>query len=76
MASRTTPVIEKSKNHFVIVKKRKSRIVMKDAEKILQLANDIRKKTPKAKIDLLVEGPVCSKSIAFLLEHNIQVVQE
>lgn len=69
-------VLKKNKNYFVINKKRKSRIIMKDGEKILEQAKAIWQEHPLAKVDVLVEGPVCSKTKEFLHSHKIEIIQE
>lgn len=59
-----------------IIKKRKSRIIMKDGLQILEIANSIRKLYPNVKIEVLVSGPVCSKTISFLESHNISIIKD
>jgi len=62
-------------NSIVIVKQRKSRIIMKDSRQILDIANKIRVQEHDKKIKLLISGPICSKSIKFLNENNITVIK-
>lgn len=57
-----------------IVKQRKSRIIMKDAAKILEITSKIRTINPEKSIQLLVSGPICSKSLKFLAENDVLVV--
>ena len=59
-----------------IVKKRKSRIIMKDGIQLLEIANSIHKVKPDYQIEVLVSGPVCSKTLKFLEDHNIMVVSD
>ena len=61
---------------IAIVKKRKSRIIMKDGKQILEQATEILKNNPKFKIALLVSGPVCSKTTKFLAENGIAIIKE
>jgi nicotinate-nucleotide pyrophosphorylase len=67
-------IIQKDEESFIIVKQRKSRIIMKDVMQILEIANTIRQKEYQANIKLLISGPVCSKSIKFLKENNIELI--
>lgn len=61
-------------NAIIIVKQRKSRIIMKDSKQILDIANKIRIQEPNKEIKLLISGPICSKSIKFLKENNIDII--
>ena len=70
LSPRTT-IGQLSQNHFVIIKDRKSRIVMKDGDQILEQVNLIQEKEPKAKISLATNAPVCSKTTKFLSEKRI-----
>jgi hypothetical protein len=65
-----------SDNTIAIVKKRKTRIIMKDANQILEQANNIKKTNPKLKVVLIVSGPVCSKTIKLLSDNNIEVITQ
>jgi hypothetical protein len=56
-------------NHLAIVKMIKSRIISKDAEKIVEMAGLIRQKEPNTEVSLICSGNICSKSIQ-LLENN------
>ena len=61
---------------IIIVKKRKSRIIMKDSKQLLETANKIWNKKPNIKIKILISGPICSKSIKFLADNDIEVITE
>ncbi len=61
-------------NSIIIVKQRKSRIIMKDSKQILDIANKIITQEPNKEIKLLISGPICSKSIKFLNENNINII--
>jgi hypothetical protein len=61
---------------LAIVKKRKSRIIMKDALQILEIASQIRKTQAELEIAVIISGPICSKSIAFLKDNQIDIICE
>ena len=72
----THSIIEKiDDNNFEIIKSRKSRIIMKDSRRILEESNAIKTQFPKAKIILRTNAPLCSKSIKFLEENQINIKQ-
>ncbi len=72
--ARNTEVKFIGDNHIAIVKNRKSRIIMKDGEKILSDAVKIRKSNPKIKVSFMTNAPLCSKTRAFLEENGIAVI--
>ncbi|MCP4553027.1 MAG: hypothetical protein GY834_13535 [Bacteroidetes bacterium] len=53
---------------------RKSRIIMKDALIILKKVEKINKKMPNASVSQETNAPICSKSIQFLEENNVEVL--
>ena len=59
--------------HIAIVKKIKSRIIMKDGRKILEQAQKIKLLQPNTKVSLIISGPICSKTKAFLNEQKIDI---
>ena len=63
-----------SQNRFVIIKDRKSRIIMKDGNQIIEQVNLIQHRESKAKISLATNAPVCSKTTAFLQERGIDIL--
>ncbi|NHZ84342.1 MAG: hypothetical protein GWP19_00485 [Planctomycetia bacterium] len=63
-----------SKKHIVIIKDRKSRIIMKDGNKILEQINLIQDNEQKVKISLATNAPVCSKTTVFLRENGIEII--
>jgi hypothetical protein len=67
-------LVKIGKNHIGIVKMRKSRIIMADGKKLLEIADKIIKKEPDVKISIITNAPVCSKTTAFLKEHNINFI--
>lgn len=74
--SSRTKIIKKGKGYYRIIKKRKSRIIMKDGQQLLEIANSIWNKEKNAKVDLLISGPICGKTIAFLEQNSIEIIHE
>ena len=72
--SSRTAIGQLSQKHLVIIKDRKSRIIMKDGNQILEQVNLIQDKEQKAKISLATNAPVCSKTTVFLQEHRIDIL--
>ena len=70
-----TILMKTGKNTFEIVLERKSRLVMKDAHQILLKVKSIRELAPGAKVDLRISGPVCSKTVRFLTENDVDIVR-
>ena len=67
-------VIKKiSSREIAIIKDRKSRIIMKDGEKILNEVHAIREIYPKKKVFVQTNAPVCSKTTNFLSEHGVKI---
>lgn len=65
---------EISEYHIGIVKLIKSRIIQKNAQKIIEQANAIRKKDSDMKVSLICHNNICSKSIALLNKNNIEII--
>lgn len=63
-----------SKNHIGILKLVKSRIIQKDAIKIIDQANVIQEKDTDMRVSLICHNNICSKSIALLDKNNIDVI--
>lgn len=61
---------------YAIEKKRKSRLIMQDGRKILDMAQKIRAQIPDAQVSVLISGPLCSKTRQFLTENAIDITQE
>ena len=59
------------KNNISIIIDRKSRIIMKDGNRILKQAQAIHQINSNMIITVITSAPVCSKTRAFLLEKNI-----
>nr|WP_319397422.1 hypothetical protein [uncultured Carboxylicivirga sp.] len=67
---------ELGENHIGIVKMIKSRIIRKDALKIVESARQIEKVDPKLKVSLICTSNICSKSLVLLSDENIDVLQK
>ena len=64
---------ELGENRLAIRKVIKSRIIRKDAEKIVQMARQIKSVNPALGITLLCTRNICSKSLALLREEEIDI---
>jgi hypothetical protein len=65
--------MKRGAQEFILVIRRKSRIIMKDARGILKKAERIQAKTSNASLILETNAPVCSKSAQFLKDNGIVV---
>ena len=61
------------KNNISIIIDRKSRIIMKDGQRIMKQAQAIHQINSNIIITVLTSAPVCSKTRALLLEKNIYI---
>ena len=61
------------KNNIFIIIDRKSRIIMKDGQRIMKQARTIHQINSNMIITVLTSAPVCSKTRSFLLEKNIYI---
>ena len=68
-----TVVMKRGAQDFVLVIRRKSRIIMNDARAILKKAQKIREKTSNASLSVETNAPVCGKSTQFLQDNGIVV---
>lgn len=64
-------IYETNGGEIAIVKDRKSRIIMKDGYKIVEVAEKIKVEEPNKIIIFLSTAPVCSKTKAFLEKNGI-----
>lgn len=64
---------ELTNNRLGIYKVIKSRIILKDAAKIVAIAHQIKSKFPNINIVLVSTRNICSKSIALLDKENIKI---
>ena len=67
---------EIEENHIAIVKKIKSRIIMKDGLKILEQINQIKSINQQLKVSLIISGPICSKTKDLLNKANVDLIVE
>ena len=56
---------------LLIIIDRKSRIIMKDGIRVLEMVKKINKIDPKKNILVRTSAPICSKTKKLLLENNI-----
>jgi hypothetical protein len=71
--SHQTSIFKTEKGDIVIIKNRKSRIIMKDGHKILETARKIRKIEKSVKITLQTNAPMCSKTKRHLEKNVIAI---
>jgi hypothetical protein len=64
---------EIGKNKLGIVKVLKSRIIRKDAEKIVAIASQIKSINPELEITLICTHNICSKSIMLLKNERVAI---
>ena len=69
-----TMIEELGKDRLVLVIDRKSRLIMTDGKKILAKATKIRESRPGCQLSLRTTAPICSKTVKFLNEQDIQVL--
>lgn len=67
-------VIEIGKDHIALVISRKSRIIMADGKRILGKLDIIQKNLKDAKVSLMTNTAICSKTIRFLNENGIEIL--
>ena len=60
-------------NELFIIIDRKSRVVMKDAHRILETVNRIQSIEKDRHVSVLTSAPVCSKTQTFLSNNSISV---
>lgn len=70
-----TRLLKKGPKEFILVVNRKSRLIMKDAETIIEKVARIKEKISHASVSLETTAPVCSKSMRFLNENGIKVLK-
>ena len=61
-------------NRLGIRKVIKSRIILKNATKIIEIARQIKSRHPELEITLICTRNICSKSIALLVKERIEIV--
>jgi hypothetical protein len=65
-----------SENQIAIVKLIKSRIIQKDAVKVVEMSRQIQSVHSNLKVSLICTSAICSKSLALLHREGISVVLE
>jgi hypothetical protein len=68
-----TKIVQISDNKVGILKLRKTRIIMKDGEQIAEIASRIKDKLPQMEVCLIISGPICSKTVKFLNNNEINI---
>lgn len=68
-----TQLEELAPQQIAIVKRIKSRIIRKDAEKIVAMAKQIQEVEPTYQVSLVCNDNICSKSLKLLGENGIEV---
>ena len=63
-------------NHIAIVKLIKSRIIQKDAAKIVEMSRQIQAVQPGMRVSLVCTSAICSKSLALLQHEGVSVLVE
>lgn len=69
-----TKLEEIADNHIVIIKDINSRIIRKDALKLVETAKQIQTVDPDLKVSLMCNKNICSKSLKMLAENKIEVI--
>jgi hypothetical protein len=64
---------QNSINDLFIVIDRKSRIIMKDGYRIVEIVNSIQSAEKNSAVSVLTSAPVCSKTRQFLSERKIEI---
>ncbi len=63
-----------SNNHWVLIKDRKSRVIMKDGRQIVKQIKLIQNCKQNLKISLVTNAIVCGKTTTFLKEKGIEIL--
>lgn len=63
-----------NENHIAIVKIIKSRIIQKDALKIINIAASIKSYKSEVKISLICNPNICSKSTKLFIDNGIEII--
>jgi len=72
LSPRTT-IGKLSQNHFIIIKDRKSRIIMKDGRQILEQIETIKLHAPKTEIVVATNAPICGKTTKYFEKKGIKI---
>ena len=74
LSNRIKLAVDSKDNHYII-KNIKSRIIMKDGEKINEIANQIKPNT-KGGVFLATTAPICNKTKKYLEEKKINIISD
>ena len=69
-----TALYRDSDNQLTLIVSRKGRVIMKDAEKLIEKLKVVEKSSGVIP-SLLISAPLCSKAKAFLVESEIHLVE-
>jgi len=72
LSSRIALQEDESKNVFIKIN-RKSRIVMKDGHRILEIVKKIKQIEKQKNIGVLSQAPICSKTKMFLNKNGVSI---
>jgi len=72
--SSKTKLLKDSSGSIFIVIDRKSRVIMKDGNRLVKIAEHIKEVNQNKNISLLTSAPVCSKTKKLLSQNNISVL--
>ena len=64
---------ENDKKEVFLIIERKSRIIMKDGIRIFNQTQKVKEKRPNARFFLMTSAPVCSKTIKYLKQREIEI---
>ena len=70
-----TVLVDNKDGSVTLIKNRKSRIIMKDGEKILDIKNKVLESGRFTSFVFETNAPLCSKTKKFLENNGIRVVQ-
>lgn len=62
-------------NSVILIKDRKSRIIMKDGRQILEQLDTIKSNSKIENIALATNAPICGKTTKLLAENNVEIHQ-
>jgi len=65
---------QSGEKEFTLIIDRKSRIIMKDGEKILEKSKKIINQVPGARVNVKTSAPVCSKTKTFLKGQGVEIL--
>ncbi|NOZ75739.1 MAG: hypothetical protein GXO90_10300 [FCB group bacterium] len=73
--SKRIRLVKNNAGHIALVLDRKSRVILKDGERILRIAAAVRSRWPEAQFSLITTAPVCSKTTHLLETHRISILK-